>query len=186
LTSILIKTVSKSGKFPEPYHHVALVNSVDRNKPNENLPQNKNSHTSQHPPLQSPYTRVYGKREISDIRKLKLTLHRYKMTGQGGAARDLTADPDFEMRDAISPPQGTKRSGASRSTSAEKKNRTASKETSLAEKKTKNVAKEASAPIKSFWLRFETMEKLAIEEGAPIAYTPTTIQGLIKSGFSEK
>jgi hypothetical protein len=120
------------------------------------------------------------------------------MTGQGsnsGAARDLTADPDFEMRDAISPPQGTKRSGASRSTSAKKKNRTAPKEpasnrtpkeTPSAEKKTKNAAKEAPAPIRSFWLGFKTMEKLAIEEGAPPAYTPTPIQGLIKSGFLKK
>jgi hypothetical protein len=117
------------------------------------------------------------------------------MMGKGGAARDLIADPDFEMRDAISPPQSTKRSGASRSTSAEKKNMTTSKETTSnktpketpsGEKKTKNAAKEAPAPIMSFWLGFETLEKLAIEEGAPHAYTPTTIQGLIKSGFSDK
>jgi hypothetical protein len=120
------------------------------------------------------------------------------MTGHGsnrGAARDLTANPDFEMRDAISPPQGTKRSGASRSTSAEKKNKTAPKETASnmtpketpsAEKKTKNAAKEAPAPIMSFWLGFEMLEKLAIEEGAPPAYTPTPIQSLIKNGFSER
>jgi hypothetical protein len=175
---------SKSGKCSEPYHHAALVNSVDRNKSNKNLPQNKNSHTSQHLPLQSPYTRVYGKRKISDISpsisKLKLTnthttFFRPKISGQGGsrrAARALTTDPDFEMRDVISPPQGTKRSGANKSTSAEKKNKSAPKET--------------PTPPKHYWMGFEMMEKLAIEEGATPVSTPTPIHSLIKSGFLEK
>ena len=92
--------------------------------------------------------------------------------GGRGAARALTVDPDFEMRDIISPPQGTKRSGANKSTSAEKKNKSAPKET--------------STPPKHYWLGFETMEKLAIEEGATPISTPTPIQSLIKSGFSEK
>jgi hypothetical protein len=30
------------------------------------------------------------------------------------------------------------------------------------------------------------MEKLAIEEGAPLNFTPTPIHNLIRSGFSEK
>ena len=163
-----------------------FFNSVDR-KPsthlNKNPAQHKNINTSQHLPLQSPYTRVYGKREIFDtlpnISKLKLTnihitLFRPKMSIQGGrgAARALTVDPDFEMRDIISPPQGTKRSGANKSTSAEKKNKSAPKET--------------STPPKHYWLGFETMEKLAIEEGTTPISTPTPIQSLIKSGFSEK
>jgi hypothetical protein len=154
-TAILIDTACESGKFPEPYHHAALVNSVDRKKPNKNPPQNKNSHTSQHPPLQSPYTRVYGKRKIfdipPDISKLKLTPYRYKMTGQGGsrgAARDLTADPDFEMQDVISPPQGTKISGANKSTSAEKKNETVPKETPSTEKKNRTAPKETPSTEK--------------------------------------
>ena len=94
------------------------------------------------------------------------------MTGNRGASRELAADPDFIMRDVISPPQGTKKSGGSKSTSAEKK--------------TKPAPKEKSPPTKRFWLGFEAMEKLAIDEGAPLSFTPTPIHNLIKSGFSEK
>jgi hypothetical protein len=65
---------SRTGKSPEPYLHAALVNSADRKLIS---PQHKNPNTSQYPPLQSPYTRVYGKRKIFDaspsISKLKLT-----------------------------------------------------------------------------------------------------------------
>jgi hypothetical protein len=174
-------TTSRIGKSPEPYLHAALVNSVDRKLI---TPQHKNPNTSQYPPLQSPYTRVYGKMKIFDtspnISKLKLTnIHTTffwsKISGQGGnrgAAKALTTDPNFEMRDVISPPQGTKRSGANKSTSAEKKNKSAPKET--------------PTPPKHYWLGFEMMEKLTIEEGATPISTLTPIQSLIKSGFSEK
>lgn len=103
------------------------------------------------------------------------TPYRYKMTGQGankGAARDLTIDPDFIMREANSPPQGTKRSGGSKTTSAEKKN--------------KLTPKGSSSSTHRFWLGFEMMERLAIEEGAPLSFTPTPTHTLIKNGFSEK
>ena len=103
------------------------------------------------------------------------THDRFIMTGQGGnkgATRDLTADPDFIMRDANSPPQGTKRSGGSRTTSTEKNNKLAPK----------NV----TPPSTRFWLGFEMMEKLAMEEGAPLSYTPTSSHNVIKNGFSEK
>ena len=93
---------------------------------------------------------------------------RIKMTGRG-AARDLIADPDFLMRESNSPPQGTKRNGSSRTTSAEKKNKPAPRET--------------SAPKRQLWLGFEMMEKLAFEEGAPLSFTPTPIHNLIKNGF---
>ena len=76
------------------------------------------------------------------------------------------------MRDIISPPQGTKRSGGSKTTSAKKKS--------------KSAPKEKHTPTKRFWLGFEAMEKLAIEEGTPLIPTPTSTHNLIKSGFSEK
>lgn len=97
------------------------------------------------------------------------------MTGQGGSkgtARDLMVDPDFITRDVISPPQGTKRSGGHKST--------------LTEKKNKPAPKEVATPTRRFWLGFEMMERIAMEEGAPLSHTPTTIHNLIKSGFSEK
>jgi hypothetical protein len=109
--AIAIYAVSTPGKSPEPYPHAALFKSVDRKLIHKNPPQCKNLNTSQNLPLQSPYTRVYGRREIFDtshgISKLKLrsthtSLGRPKMSGQGGsrgAARALTTDPDFEMRD---------------------------------------------------------------------------------------
>ena len=57
------------------------------------------------------------------------TQYKFKMAGGSrGAARDLTVDLDFIMRDTISPPIGTKRSGGNRTTSTEKKNKLASKE----------------------------------------------------------
>ena len=75
------------------------------------------------------------------------------------------------MRDANSPPQGTKRSGNNKTTSAEKKNKPAPRDPSI--------------PTK-YWFGFEMLEKLAIEEGAPICTTPTSVLTLIKSGFSDK
>jgi hypothetical protein len=84
---------------------------------------------------------VYGKRKVYDETEISLkhitkaitpnfgVTYRIEMTGRG-AARNLTADPDFLMREANSPPQGTKRSSGNRVTSAEKKNRPAPKETS--------------------------------------------------------
>ena len=100
-----------------------------------------------------------------------VTTYRFNMAGRG-AARDLTGDLDFVTREANSPPQGTKRSGNNKTTSAEKKNKSSSKET--------------SPPTRQFWLGFEMMEKLAIEEGAPINPTPTSVHNLIRSGFSDK
>ena len=100
--------------------------------------------------------------------------NKFTMKGQGGgrgATRDLTADPDFIMRKVDSPPQGVKRSGSNKTTSAEKKN--------------KSVAKEGLTS-KHFWLGFETLEKLAIEEGTPIHTTPTTLHSLIRNRFSDK
>ena len=96
------------------------------------------------------------------------------MKGQGGGrgvTRDLTADLDFIMREVDSPPQGVKRSGSNKTTSVEKKNKSASKE---------------GLTPKQFWLGFEMMEKLAIIEGTPIHTTPTTLHSLLKNGFSDK
>ncbi len=92
--------------------------------------------------------------------------------GSKGTARDLTIDPDFIMRDIISPPISTKRSRGSRPTSTEKKK--------------KLTLKEAGTPPTNFWLGFDMMERLAIDEGAPHCFTPTSTHNLIKSGFSEK
>ena len=92
--------------------------------------------------------------------------------GSREIARDLTVDPDFIMRDSTSPPLGIKRSGGSRTTSTEKKKKLASKE--------------APIPPTNFWLGFDMMERLAIDEGAPRSFSPTSIQNLLKSGFSEK
>ena len=98
---------------------------------------------------------------------------RIKMAGGSkGTARNLTIDPDFIMRDSISPPIGTKRSGGNRTTSTEKKNKLA--------------PKEATTSPTNFWLGFDMMERLAIDEGAPLIFSPTPIHNLIKSGFSEK
>ena len=100
------------------------------------------------------------------------TQYRFKMAGGSkGTARDLTVDPDFIMRDTISPPIGTKRSGGNRTTSMEKKN--------------KFAPKEVITPPTNFWLGFDMMERLAIDEGAPLSFSPTPIHNLIKSGFSE-
>ena len=68
------------------------------------------------------------------------------------------------MTDANSPPQGTKRSGRNKSTSAEKKNKAAHKG--------------APPSPMQFWLGFEMMEKLAIDKGAPVHATPTTLHAL--------
>lgn len=48
----------------------------------------------------------------SKLTPIDTTLYRFKMTGprgSRGAARDFWADPHFIMREANSPPQGTKR-----------------------------------------------------------------------------
>ena len=90
-----------------------------------------------------------------------------QMTGRG-TSRDLTADPDFIMRDANSPPQGTKMSG-SKAISAENKNKT--------------TPKEAFTTTQQFWLGFEMLEKLAIKEGAPWPPIPTSTHNLIRAGF---
>jgi hypothetical protein len=102
-----------------------------------------------------------------------------KMTGQGsgkGAARDLTEDPDFTMLDANSPPQGQKRLGGGKASSGEKR------KASSSEKRSKPTSKDKTPPIQHFWLGFDTMEKLALEEGAPLI----TELASAKRGRSEK
>lgn len=96
------------------------------------------------------------------------------MTNQGskGAAKDLTADPDFMIIEANSPPQGIKRSGSTKTISTEKKN--------------KSTPKEAPPPNQHFWLGFEMLEKLALEEGAPLVPIPTSVHNLIRAGFPKK
>lgn len=84
------------------------------------------------------------------------------------------ADPNFIMREANSPPQWIKISGSNKRTSAEKK------------KNNKLTPKETSTPTRRLWCRFGMMEKLAIEEGAPVNSTPTSIHNLIKSDFLDK
>jgi hypothetical protein len=194
----------ETGKSPNPYHNFAIV-EISAKKPNKKTLLKSIKSPPEYLPLLSPYTGVYGMRVVPGRLKINITprrpLKKYKnqaqikisarrysvltpllcrnrrlkMTGRGGtrgAARDLTANPDFAMGEASSPPQGTKRSGGNRATSAEKK--------------TKSAPKEGPPPIKQFWLGFEMMEKLAIEEGAPEHTTPTTLYNLLKSGFSEK
>ena len=101
------------------------------------------------------------------------TQYRIKMAGGSkGTARNLTIDPDFIMRDTIFPPIGTKRSGGNQTTSTEKKNKLA--------------PKEVITPPTNFWLGFDIMERLAIDEGTPLSFSPTPIHNLIESGFSEK
>lgn len=153
-----------AGKSSNPRQHVAVIKPADKKANNITIIQKK-FRKSEHLPLQSPYTRVYGKREVYDESRIPQTKQnhikigytyepntklppisynklvtpnldvncRLKMTGRG-AARDLTTDPDFLMREANSPPQGTKRSGGNRSTSAEKKNKPAPREKSAPKK----------------------------------------------------
>jgi len=82
------------------------------------------------------------------------------MAGRG-AARDLTEDPNFIMMDTTSPPLGQKRIGSNKATAGEKRSKATS-----AEKKSKTTIKEKTLPPQ-FWFGFETMEKIAIAEGAP-------------------
>lgn len=104
------------------------------------------------------------------------------MTGQGrGAARDLTEDPDFVMMEANSPPQGQKRNGGSKASSEEKRSRATS-----SEKRNKSASKEKPSPTPHFWLGFEAMEKLAIEEGTPHSLEPTSTPNNTKKGCSDK
>ena len=101
------------------------------------------------------------------------------MTGQGGksAARDLTEDPDFVMMDTNSPPQGQKRNNGNKASSAEKRSKASS-----SEKISKPINKEKASPIQQFWLGFEAMEKLAIEEDTVLCFN----QNNGKKGRSEK
>ena len=56
----------------------------------------------------------------------------------------------------------------------------------MSEKKNKTTSKEASPTTQQFWLGFEMMEKLAIEEEAPLISTLTSIHNLIRAGFPER
>ena len=102
------------------------------------------------------------------------------MTGQAGgkgAARDLTEDPDFVMMETTSPPQGQKRNGGSKPSSEEKRNKASS-----SEKRNKPMPKDKTPPTQNLWLGFDTMEKLALEGGAPQNFEITTA----KKSRSEK
>lgn len=92
-----------------------------------------------------------------------------RQEGNKGVARDLTANPNFVVMEANSPPQGLKRSGGNKTTSTKKKN--------------KPTPKEKTPPTKRFWLGFEVMEKLAID-GALKSFVPTPIHTLIMLVFS--
>ena len=157
----------------------AYLHSKMKKKTKANLSYTKQKKWTQNKNKSSPkcYFNQHNNTQNTNTKSLTPTfgtLYRLKMTGQGskGASRDLTTDPDFIMRDAISPPQGVKRGGGNKTTSAQKK--------------TKSAPKEGPPPTKQFWLGFEMMEKLAIEEGTPIHATPTTLHSLIRNGFSNK
>ena len=53
-------------------------------------------------------------------------------------------------------------------------------------KRKKLTLKETDTPPTNFWLGFDMMERIAIDEGAPHCFTPTSTHNLIKSGFSEE
>ena len=130
-----------------------------------------------------PTKKPYNNYKLCSHKSTKLNYgkhYRGIMTGQGkGAARDLLADPDFVMMDSTSPPQGHKRNGGFKTASEEKRSRAAS-----TEKRNKSAAKEKSVPTPLFWLGFEAMEKLAIEEGATHNLEP--IANNTKKGRSDK
>ena len=103
---------------------------------------------------------------------------RTKMTGQGkGTARSLTEDPDFVMLDTSSPPQGQKMTGGTRTSSEEKRTK------ATLERRGKSIPNEKNQLTPQFWLGFEAMEKLALDEGAPHIIKASPIQ---KKWRSEK
>ena len=102
------------------------------------------------------------------------------MTGQGkSVVKDLADDPDLVMMEANSPPQGLKRNSGTRNPSAEKKGKTIS-----TEKKGKPATKEKPPKTHPYWLGFEAMEKLVIEEEHILEPTPTPHN--VKKGRSDK
>ena len=91
-----------------------------------------------------------------------ISIHLSRMTGQGkGATRILTEDPNFVMLNTSSPPQGQKRTGGTKPSSEEKRSK------STLENRGKSIPTEKNLIAHQFWLGFEAMEKLAIDEGAP-------------------
>ena len=67
-TTPLVNKPSTAGKFSNPYfpyHLIACINAIDMKSHTINLNQRKTS-KSEHSPLQSPYTRVYGKWWVFD------------------------------------------------------------------------------------------------------------------------
>ena len=64
--SSLVYTASATCKFSKPYHHAALINFVDRKLIKKISIQHRNTKAPKHPPLQSPYTCVYGRRWTFD------------------------------------------------------------------------------------------------------------------------
>ena len=96
-----------------------------------------------------------------------------------GAARDLTVDLDLVMLDANSSSQGQKMNGGNKTASEEKRSRATS-----AEKK--NKPKKKSPPTPLFWLGFDAMEELALEDGTPHNLEPTPTLHTTKKCRSDK
>ena len=102
------------------------------------------------------------------------------LTGQGkSVAKNLTDDLDLVIMEADSPPQGLKRNSETRNSSADKKGKVIS-----TEKKGKSTTKERPPKTHPYWLGFEAMEKLAIEEGHILEPTPSPHN--VKKGRSDK
>ena len=200
---------STTSKVSNPYHNAAIVKLVVRKQNTKTLPRYmvKTLASSKHSNTYFQTKNLFYKaslhaavrrrgkfsRYLNNNYKNKLTLSQNlsklqpltsgfscttKMTGQGkGAARILTEDPNFVMLDTSSPPQGQKRTGGNRTSSEEKRTK------ATAEKRGKSIPKEKHQPTPQFWLGFEAMEKLALDEGAPHMIESTPIQ---KKGRSEK
>ena len=200
---------SKSGKSSNPYHQVAIIYFVVRKHDTKILSRNitntidSSRHTNTHFQTKTLFYKAslraavrrrgeaqrypnikHNKNHTLSLKPSKLQpitsdiSCRTRMTGQGkGAARVLTEDPDFVKLDASSPPQGQKRTGGTRTSSEDKRAK------ATVEKRGKSIPKEKNKHAPQFWLGFEAMEKLAIDEGAPhiIESTPTQ-----KKGRSEK
>ena len=136
-------------------------------------------HTNKHYAQQKLKNHTITHKTICSKRhKLILTIVitcKNKMTGQGkgkGAAKDLTNNPDFVMLEMDSPPQGHKRNGGSKASSGEKRS--------------KSATKDKPPQAQTFWLGFEAMEKIAMDEGTSLCFEPVPTHTLVKKGLYEK
>lgn len=200
---------SETGKVSNPYHQVAIVNFVVRKHNTKILIRHitntvdSNRHANTHFQTKTLFYKAslcaavrrrgeaqrypnnnHNKNPTLSLKPSKLQpltsdiSCRTRMIGQGkGAARILTEDPDFVMLDTSSPPQGQKRAGGTMTSLEEKRTKATS------EKRGKSIPKEKNLLAPQFWLGFEAMEKLAIDEGAPHIIESAPIQ---KKGRSEK